>query len=895
MNRFLKLLFLLLVVLAMGRSPAARAEEKKPVNLLRLSSVKLERSTALPGEQASLTALTDDDPGTAAEIKAPGGSVEVVYGFGGAVVTPERLVVHLPQQAPPGSATDRVEVLVSTVSAQAGFHSLRADPLKPTGKPQEFSFPPTGARWIMLRFTTKEKAKGVAIAEVAVLGQEGAPASHYAFKESPVRAFDVLARLKKSSSLDVSISRDEAALFADVKDGKFNKWSYGEAALLASGVTDAEKRKGYLKRLDALEGQARKAVAGAKTAFEKGEKLLAWLHGENGPLTKGYASGQTDLSGILDTGTFNCVSSAVLYNVLGRSLELDVRAIEVPDHAFSILYEGTRHADVETTTAGGFDPARDEAAQVKLKETTGFRYIADSNRDQRREVGEAGLVAIIYYNHGVTLTQEKRHHEALLAYFRAMSLDREFASAVKNALASLANWSGELAGEGKFEAAHNVLAAGLDLAPKDALLLHNRKAVWGQWAEAASKAGKDDEAADILRRAAAEVPDGNFRAMQAWIYIRRGEEFVKAGDWGKALAAVEPGFKKVDEGPRKELRDWAAGLPLRWSQAEMDKKNYEKAVEVLQAARTRQPKDDRLTNNLVYAVQEWARDAHAKDGEEKAKAILLGQIKHFPEITELQEVASNHASRVVGALRHAGKYEECLAAVERHKEFLKGKDKARDLAASVFDAWANKLTADKKWTEAVGVYEKGLKRLPGDGHLKTNLVYTMQEWVKDVYAAAGDEKARAVLLGLRKRFPGMPEVDELAKSHVQRVVGGLLDAGKFPEALAAIAANKELLKDKDDPKALAYTVYDGWAEGLKGKKDWQGAVDMYAKGLGQYPKDSHLSNNAVATWVAWAATLIDKKDWAGAIKVYEKALKQFPDDGTLKNNLDYCKEQMKKK
>ena len=141
----------------------------------------------------------------------------------------------------------------------------------------------------------------------------------------------------------------------------------------------------------------------------------------NGPFSKGYSSNQTDVSVILDTGTFNCVSSATLYNILGRRLGLDVRAIEVPDHAFSILYDGTRHADVETTTASGFDPARDKAAQEKIEKQTGFRYIPDSHREQRREIGEAGLVAIIYYNHGVTLTSSKQHYDALLAYFRAMA------------------------------------------------------------------------------------------------------------------------------------------------------------------------------------------------------------------------------------------------------------------------------------------------------------------------------------------------------------------------------------------------------------------------------------------------------------------------------------------
>ncbi len=893
MNRIV-LVLLFVVAQFSGDLLVAQDDENMPVNLLRLPSVKTERSTALANEQASLTALIDDNASTVAVIKATGGSVDIVYGFDGAMVTPERLEVQLPENTVPESATERVEILVSTVSMQAGFQSLRADPLKPTGQPQVFAFTPAAARWIMLRFTAMENAENVAVAEIALFGHEGPPVSRYAFNESPAQAFDVLERLKKTSAVNVGITEDEAALFADVKDGKFNEWSFGEAALIVSGITDANKRKEYLKRLDALETQARAAVAGATTPFEKGEKLLAWMHAADGPLAKGYSARQTDLSVILDTGKFNCVSSATLYNVLGRRLGLDVRAIEVPDHAFSILYDGTKHADVETTTASGFDPARDPAAQENIMEKTGFRYIPDSNRDQRREIAEAGLVAIIYYNHGVTLSDEKRHHEALLAYFRAMALDREFSSAVKNALAALAKWSSGLADEGKFEEARNVLVAGLDLAPKDATFLHNRKVVWGQWADNAAMANKDDEAIDILRRAAAEVPDGNFPAMQAWIFIRRGEDFVKAGQWEKAIAVVEPGFEKIDETPQKELKKWTANLPLRWSQSEMEAKNYAKAIDLLNDAWRKASGDKRLSQNIVYAVQEWVRETFEKEGEAKASALLAGQLKRFPELTTLNDIAASHVQRVVSQLRDAGNFEESLAAVDRHKEFLTEKNAAQNLNQSISDAWANSLIAEKNPAQAVVVYEQALKQFPSDEHLMQNLVYTMQEWIKDVFAADGEENARTVILGLKKRFPEMVEVDELAKSHVQRIVSGYCVGKKFQKALDTITAHKELLTGKDDPHNLAMRVYDDWAIGFQKKKEWQSAIDIYSKGLVQYPGDSHLSNNAVAIWNTWASTYIEKKDWDAAIKLYEQALLQFPNNGTLKNNQIYCKEQLNK-
>ena len=107
----------------------------------------------------------------------------------------------------------------------------------------------------------------------------------------------------------------------------------------------------------------------------------------------------TNLMAVLDTGRFNCVSSAVLYNVIARGLGLDVKAIEIPaqsfgeGHVFVVLYDGAKQIPIETTNANGFN-------------------VSDNmKKKNKREVGELGLVAIIYYNHGVSLGKENRFHE----------------------------------------------------------------------------------------------------------------------------------------------------------------------------------------------------------------------------------------------------------------------------------------------------------------------------------------------------------------------------------------------------------------------------------------------------------------------------------------------------
>jgi hypothetical protein len=345
---------------ALSAAASSAARDAEPVNLLALPAARLEHASDPAADGAVLKSLTDGDAGTAVALAAADKSpLTLVVGFGGNVVSLERLEVNLGNAPGADQPATHVDLLVSSLSPHAGFHSVRSDPLKPAPGPQKFSFATIGAKWIMLKFAAAPNAKRVSIAEVRIVGREGPPQTRYKFKESPAKALDVLQRLQGSASLKLSISPDEASLFADARDGKLDQWSFAEAALLASGVPAAEQRKAYLERMATIEAEARRATTAAKDPFAQGQALLKYLH--SGPMAKGYSAAQTNVSTILDTGKFNCVSSAALYNILGRRLGLDMRAVEVPDHAFSILYDGTAHADVETTTAAGFNPARNKA------------------------------------------------------------------------------------------------------------------------------------------------------------------------------------------------------------------------------------------------------------------------------------------------------------------------------------------------------------------------------------------------------------------------------------------------------------------------------------------------------------------------------------------------------
>ena len=261
----------------------------------------------------------------------------------------------------------------------------------------------------------------LAMAALALVAQYAAAAENleYPFRESPTKVLSVLSGLPETAALEHFFTPAELALLHDAGDGPLHSMSLAEAALLACGVRDDAQRRSYLARLDAIEADARRAVAGARSAAEAGRRLLAFLH--RGPMAGGYVSGQADLSVLLDTGRFNCVSSCVLYNILAERIGLRVAAIEVPEHVFSVVYDGRKWVDVETTNPKGFDRPLDrpslEAKRKKFvnspKTRTPFRYGVDDMR----------LIAIAYFCHGTRLGKEEHYDEAISAKLFALALD----------------------------------------------------------------------------------------------------------------------------------------------------------------------------------------------------------------------------------------------------------------------------------------------------------------------------------------------------------------------------------------------------------------------------------------------------------------------------------------
>lgn len=583
-----------------------------------------------------------------------------------------------------------------------------------------------------LLLATVALAQGQIAPIVTGADDEEPKASVYKFKESPANALKVLEQLQ--SEFDVKVSEDERSLFDDASDGRLDNWSLAEAALLASGVDDGAQRQRYLAQLSRL-GESAKRALNEGTEKPDGELLLRWMHQR--PLKSGYSEQQTLLSTVLDKGTYNCVSSAVFYTLLGKELGLDVRGVEVPDHAFAKVFVDGEGIDVETTTEYGYNPARSRAAAKKFAERTGFAYIPVSRSHLRRETSPLGLIALIYYNRGVEYSDREEHFTALLYYFRALSLDKEGKSAIKNALASISNWGLKLAKANDFDGGLKVLNVGLSLAPEDRGLKHNKKALWQMRINHTRDNATRDDLIAMLRRADAAMPKARFSQQLVHTLIQPAEQLAKNGNWAESVeqySTVRKEFPKNHILKQNEVATWH-----QWASHYLEQKNWAQALNVYEKAVARRPKTSSFQQNIAYSAQQILVGLSLTDPATRETAERL--LAQFPNSRKLQDSVSNRYRREISKLIEEEKFESATSVADELASLISKQSVTRKPLRFAYDAWGHALLESGQFEKATEVYSKGLQRLPGDSHLKSNAIATWHAWAKPYLNKQGCEQA----------------------------------------------------------------------------------------------------------------------------------------------------------
>ncbi|MBO4386836.1 MAG: hypothetical protein J5817_07460 [Treponema sp.] len=154
----------------------------------------------------------------------------------------------------------------------------------------------------------------------------------------------------------------------------------------------------------------------ALSQTERAEKILSAMYEK---LLLAYKDGQTKVNVMFADGSYNCVSSSVLYLALAKASGLDVRGQVTPNHAFCTLYvsDGSSGAkakvDVETTNPYGFDPGSKRNVQENSNGGGRYTIVPKRNYIGRYEVEDRMLVSLIGGNVAADYDKAGNWHKAV--------------------------------------------------------------------------------------------------------------------------------------------------------------------------------------------------------------------------------------------------------------------------------------------------------------------------------------------------------------------------------------------------------------------------------------------------------------------------------------------------
>jgi hypothetical protein len=312
----------------------------------------------------------------------------------------------------------------------------------------------------------------------------------------------------------------------------------GASAAAASEVKD---------KLVVLLRRFRDEVADVSGQAELGEKALAFLHRN---LLTNYSLMQTRVDTAVDTGVYNCVSSAVLYMIFARSVGLSVSGARTPDHAFCVVLANGQQIDVETTNPYGFNPGSKKEFSDSFGKLTGFSYVPPGSYRDRRSIGEKEMLALILYDRVSVYGEARLHREALQPAVSAYALmgTPEMLSVMK---ISLSNYATSLGMRQDFPGAVQFLDAVKASFGGIVDLGDSRRDIYHNWTVSLIRSNDLSNAEMLLAQPAAKasVDDADWMNLSVEIVLRRAQAEAGANGSLAAAAVVNDGVRRLGRQP----------------------------------------------------------------------------------------------------------------------------------------------------------------------------------------------------------------------------------------------------------------------------------------------------------------------------------------------------------
>jgi len=373
------------------------------------------------------------------------------------------------------------------------------------------------------------------------------------------------------------------------------------AAILASGA-DSESVDKNAARLESLWRELSSDMGESESVEERAGKILFFIYEK---LLSKYDFYQTRVDLAIESGVYNCVSSAIIFMYFCKAAGIPVVANETPRHAFCSIFQDGKAVDVETTNPYGVNPGKKRGQNLSNGRT---QYITVPAKDYsgRHQVDDRRAVGMIYCNRISALQKKKRDDQTV----------------------GLAVDAYEVQGHSP------VSRSELDICV-------------GNASNILTKAEREGEAIAFLKKAE-EIfgPSQNWTKRIATNYYNLTLGKIKKDPLGEGLSSLEENKESLSKKDFDDLKEYAY---LTAAQLAANKRDWRSAIKTALSGLAELPQSKRLQNNKNVYEQNAAIDFHNEAADlfnSGDKAAALQKIKQGLEELPGNKILLNDLSKM---------------------------------------------------------------------------------------------------------------------------------------------------------------------------------------------------------------------------------------------------------
>ena len=353
-----------------------------------------------------------------------------------------------------------------------------------------------------------------------------------------------------------SDSRLDAEIF---ETPQINAQKLARAALLASGSDEAQVER-HLKRLDALWAELSPELKGSGQEEEDADKILSFMYKR---IFRKYVFEQTRVDQAMDTGVYNCVSSALIFMYFCKRAGIPVQAVETPRHAFCAITTQGGEIDVETTNPYGVNPGRRREKKLGGG-TTQWTTVPAKNYAGRHNVDDRRAIGMIYGNRIVQLQKKRQNAQTVGLAVDAYEVQGHSDLARSDIELCVGNAASDMIAAAKDEEAIAFLKSAEERFWPCENWTKKKRAAYHNLLLRKAKTLPCEDAFAELEANKQNLSPADFAELKEFVYLLDIQKKAQAHDWPAAVKMAQRGLeefpqsKKLLANKNIYLQNWAA-------------------------------------------------------------------------------------------------------------------------------------------------------------------------------------------------------------------------------------------------------------------------------------------------------------------------------------------------